>query len=1218
MKTKVLLKNFAGKARALCLMLLLAFSPSPEARAQFFEIVSDSTSPVQAQALLDARAYIAKVEGKVPEIKKSEDWSKGPAIISGIAGENPLLKSYAGKVAQLKNDGFIIDKANIGGAGCIVVAAASNEGVANGIYELLRQLGFGFSLGTEFVPEKLNVKNVKPTASSPALASRGLLPWYNFYNSPTVWDYVDFRAFIDDAARAGANFIGLHNYEGEPFIAHYDKSGRLVAGGRLLSTKSPNWGTHPTKSEDFGFGTDKVYAQEYFGAKTTEIEDDKLALEAEQKIIADALAYAKSRGVKTAIGFDATGYAGTPIPTSEDMLVKYINRLKFLVERYPTVDYIWIWPCEASAVSGIITPSGTRSETMALANYARDAMEDFDEIAKFDKTPNPWLKKTPQGALERVSMGVAYEHLAKAALRVFAQYKNPPKLIISGWGGDENLITEVYFSGWCKRLDKNLVSYSALEHISPKPRTSASYHNLPQDCVRWPIPWLENDGDQWQPRPFVKIYEGFMDSLFESGSQGVLGIHWRTRCVGENFQYLCDRAWNKNLTRQEFYKNYARRLYGEENLAETSAIHEALDLLPDRWVNGSGQGECTNFAWGTLGTEQELQALLDLQKKAEPLKFKNPTAKANWQWLKDRINWVLNYRAMTQKALLAQELIRQSNYAEALKVLSDKAFADAFRSYVKRLSTRGEYGVLATINAKAYYDWRKMYELCLSKLNSTQALPHRDWKLETEDARIILPRHFASLEKGQDLEVEPIVLGGGRANMFFRQLGQRAWQKQELKNLKGWVYAAKVPADKLGEVGVEFKFGFGEDPNAEGNTQSYTAVIMPSLQKCERPKIAQSGAQSGSFKAQSFKKAGFPIAIKWEKVDGCEYYKVVRDGEAQAVTGVEYFYNASNKPKGEYVIEALREGEVLAKSNAVAYTMPNIAVSEVPSAEFIDGKRGVLIKIAPPKEQNCTYCIIYRGGKLSKSQKLGSSIYDHIDQKQKLNKGESVIAELPTDSDKPCVFFDEVPEGDWNYRIVFANQFKSEAKEALKYSVKLRQRPLLVPLNLNLKTKPQEAKVFGDVSFAPEGADTSMGYFAIENSEIKNFDRGYAVSFSFRAKEVKNGAVIASCGAFPDKGWYLQCGNGTFGLMGDVKGGLEQPCGELRAGKWHRFELYCDGVEASVKIDGKALPKIRLKRPLNSPLDCQFMLGNYSNPQEQYHFKGEFKDLKVAVGAPHG
>lgn len=162
--------RFTRKARVLALLILSILGLSLEAQAQFREIISDSSSLIQRQALLDARAYIAKVEGEVPEIKKSKDWSKGPAIIIGIASENPLLKVYAEKTAQLKKDGFIIDRAKMGSASCIVVTAASDEGVANGIYELLRQLGFGFSLGSEFAPDKLNARDVSPQNAKPRAA----------------------------------------------------------------------------------------------------------------------------------------------------------------------------------------------------------------------------------------------------------------------------------------------------------------------------------------------------------------------------------------------------------------------------------------------------------------------------------------------------------------------------------------------------------------------------------------------------------------------------------------------------------------------------------------------------------------------------------------------------------------------------------------------------------------------------------------------------------------------------------------------------------------------------------------------------------------------------------------------------------------------------------------------------------------------------------------
>ena len=53
----------------------------------------------------------------------------------------------------------------------------------------------------------------------PVLTIRGVLPWYNFFNSPTAWDPIDHRAFADQLIRMGANFVGFHTYDSEPFAA---------------------------------------------------------------------------------------------------------------------------------------------------------------------------------------------------------------------------------------------------------------------------------------------------------------------------------------------------------------------------------------------------------------------------------------------------------------------------------------------------------------------------------------------------------------------------------------------------------------------------------------------------------------------------------------------------------------------------------------------------------------------------------------------------------------------------------------------------------------------------------------------------------------------------------------------------------------------------------------------------------------------------------------
>ena len=77
------------------------------------------------------------------------------------------------------------------------------------------------------LPDDLNV------TATPAFATRGSLPWYNFLNSPTTWNRDDYRYFFDQMAKMRMNFVGFHSYDSEPFCV---SMGRTTLGGDPLQT----------------------------------------------------------------------------------------------------------------------------------------------------------------------------------------------------------------------------------------------------------------------------------------------------------------------------------------------------------------------------------------------------------------------------------------------------------------------------------------------------------------------------------------------------------------------------------------------------------------------------------------------------------------------------------------------------------------------------------------------------------------------------------------------------------------------------------------------------------------------------------------------------------------------------------------------------------------------------------------------------------------------
>ena len=87
------------------------------------------------------------------------------------------------------------------------------------------------------------------------------------------------------------------------------------------------------------------------------------------------------------------------------------------------------------------------------------------------------------------------------------------------------------------------------------------YGELPAARERWPIPWLECDGDQWHPSHRARLRRRRPRRANESGSQGILGIHWRTRDIEENLAFLVDYAWQPGLTAEAFFEQLAARCY---------------------------------------------------------------------------------------------------------------------------------------------------------------------------------------------------------------------------------------------------------------------------------------------------------------------------------------------------------------------------------------------------------------------------------------------------------------------------------------------------------------------------------------------------------------------------------------------------------------------------------------------------------------------------------
>ena len=291
--------------------------------------------------------------------------------------------------------------------------------------------------------------------------------------------------------------------------------------------------------------------------------------------------YAKKRGIKVCLGFQLDG-----VP--DDAHIKDVDsRLRVLVPKYPSIDYVWFWQCRGASIEDRRISGRLGIPDMVEEQRALDYLTDRGNTKK---------EENGRGGRMAIYIQKAYD-----ALKAIAPSKTRGDLRLG-----RRQVDVLYRSlpGLDKILPKDII-FSALDNIDPswEPNVSEFYGRLPEDRERWAIPWWESDGggtrhDQFMPQCNVKPFSVLLPDVMKKGCKGVLGIHWRTRAVEEVARYMVDFAWNPQKTNYEtFYADFARRSFGEADAAEMSKILMELEGLGPRWTGGGGQEECRPFTW---------------------------------------------------------------------------------------------------------------------------------------------------------------------------------------------------------------------------------------------------------------------------------------------------------------------------------------------------------------------------------------------------------------------------------------------------------------------------------------------------------------------------------------------------------------------------------------------------------------------------------------------
>jgi hypothetical protein len=562
--------------------------------------------------------------------------------------------------------------------------------------------------------------------ANPPFAIRGTLPWHNFLSGPTAWNEEDYREYLDDLASRGMNFVGFHCYTGgaERYAPYVEPLIRIryrdaLPRASLDTSLTARWGYRPLAVQHFAFDSAELFqlptGAEAFGAKcAVTAQSNEQRYERAQHLMRTVIRMAHDRGIQVAIGFEFGVHppefasivppesripgAMLPDPTHPANIEILQATVNDLLTAYPGLDWIWLWLHEHSMF--VAEPKLTGR----FAEYFQQHKMNFREAAHdHDVFTGIW-------SLAQIQQ--VHDYLR--------QRSPDTRLVIGGWGGGPQLPPVL------RGLDRALPSDIVFSCLNPG--MGADGHapvlaEIAPNRSTWSMPWLEGDGWLWHFQPRAAAVSDQVKAAHHDKLSGVVAIHWRTEEVLPNLEAFALTARDPAVTLSglELYRRHCAARYGDAAANPLASLLLRFEQEKQLGYLSSPEFFPYHPTWGRMSADlatqlQEAISLIDqIRNQTE-----EPPHRQNLDWLAD------NFRAsllldkvgrqiepayvLKEQQLLADipeaELIRRAE--DAQRHMASAPIEELFRTFARRVRSRGELGELSSMNQKLWLQYREL------------------------------------------------------------------------------------------------------------------------------------------------------------------------------------------------------------------------------------------------------------------------------------------------------------------------------------------------------------------------------------------------------------------------------------------------------------------------------------------------------------------------------
>jgi hypothetical protein len=806
--------------------------------------IDQKADRIEELAAREIRKYVYQRTGELlPIIEwKEKGQISGDAIIVGNLSQ--LVNPTGNILPELKSDAFILKTLYSSEGKKLLVYGGSNIGTLYAAYYYAEQLGIGFFLEGDVIPDK-QIPFVFPELDIKRTALfniRGIQPFHDFPEGPDWWSIDDYKAIIAQLPKLGMNFIGFHTYpEGgvgpEPMV-WIGIPGDIGSNGKVkysyasshFNTLEGEWDYEPMNTSEYYFGTSQMFEKDLFGAEYMMDIGPKPKSFVQQNelfnrfggLLSDAFTFAQEVGVKTCIGTETPIIIPKQVFGHLRLLGKDPKDPKVVQEVYEGIfqrikdthplDYYWFWTPEDWTWNGV-----DQSKVDTTISDLKSAIAAAIAVnAPFTLATSGWVLGPPQDR-------ALFDHILP---------KDMPLSAIN---------REV---GWTP--------------VEP------GFVNI-QGRPKWAIPWLEDDPALIMPQLWVgRMRRDAADALAYNCS-GLIGIHWRTRILGPNISALAHAAWDqegwnpdytnpgnpfensepslklyetgkksRDLPQKDFYIDWARISFGSDVTNEIADIFTSLDGVefssngkyksklprPSTWTGGPGGINPDERSWEEVLKEyQFVNKLEDLRSQVKgsgnlerfdywlnQFKYLRETGHLNCVWFQfnkimEEIK-VINNPEDQQKLALDKAL--------PLRIEMIKILTEAQNYLIASITTNGGLGNVTNWQQHILPRLIREPGILLEKYLGRE-LP--------EDA--MLPKYYSGLShmflstvrtilnKGESLNLKIRTISTenekpSESIIYWRSLGETRFKSQKLNHIVNGVYKVQLAPEEITDKGLEY------------------------------------------------------------------------------------------------------------------------------------------------------------------------------------------------------------------------------------------------------------------------------------------------------------------------------------------------------------------------------------------------------------------------------